>query len=59
MNVSSSSGQSVPSEDEFACASDQQQLRSDHASLIGEVRVIGRFAFGLYCRVTSLMFGRA
>ncbi len=49
----------MPSEDEFACASDQQQLRSDHASLIGEVRVIGRFAFGLYCRVTSLMFGRA
>jgi len=62
MNVSSS-GQHVPSEDEFACSIDQQHSertrRDEHASLLGEVRAIGRFAFGLYCRFTSLMFGRA
>lgn len=58
MNVSSS-GERVPSEDEFACSIDQQQLRDEHASLLGELRAIGRFAFGLYCRFTTLMFGRA
>jgi hypothetical protein len=58
MNVSSSD-QHLPSEDEFACSIAQQQPRDERASLIGEVRALGRFAFGLYCRFTSLMFGRA
>ncbi len=58
MNVPSS-GQHVPSEDEFACSIDQQRLSDDHASLLGELRALGRLAFGLYCRLTSLMFGRA
>ena len=57
MNVSPT-GDRVPTEDEFACSLDQQQLRDEHASLLGEFRAIGRFAFGLYCRFTTAMFGR-
>ena len=57
MNVSSS-GSHVPSEDEFACSIDQRRLRDQHASLLGELRALGLLALGLYCRLTSLMFGR-
>jgi len=57
MNVSPGRGH-VPSEDEFACSIDQRTLRDEHASLLGDLRALGRFAFGLYCRLASAMFGR-
>jgi len=54
----SSGGNRVPSEDEFACSIDRQQLRGEQASLGGELHAIARLVFGLYCRLTSAMFGR-